>query len=95
WEMIDRILAAGGEPPCTRTISAGMASFAGGVLELVYRVLPLGDEPPMTRFAAHQLSTAHWYDISAARQDLGFEPRVSTDEVLERLAAHLREFPVD
>ncbi len=95
WEMIDRILAAGGEPPCTRTISAGMASFAGGVLELVYRVLPLGDEPPMTRFAAHQLSTAHWYDISAARQDLGFEPRVSTDEGLERLAAHLREFPVD
>jgi nucleoside-diphosphate-sugar epimerase len=95
WEMIDRILAAGGEPPCTRTISAGMASFAGGVLELAFRVLPLGDEPPMTRFAAHQLSTAHWYDISAARRDLGFEPRVSIDEGLERLAAHLREFPVD
>ncbi len=95
WEMIDRILAAAGEPPCTKSISAGLAAFAGSVLEVVYTVLPLGDEPPMTRFAAHQLSTAHWYDVSAARRDLGFEPRVSIDEGLERLAAHLAEHPVD
>ena len=46
------------------------------------------DEPPLTRFAANQLATAHWYDLSAARRDLGYVPRVSTAEGLERLKQH-------
>jgi nucleoside-diphosphate-sugar epimerase len=45
----------------------------------------------MTRFVARELATAHWFDISAARRDLGYAPRVSTAEGLERLAAWLRQ----
>ena len=41
----------------------------------------------MTRFLARELATAHWFDISAARRDLGFEPAVSIDEGLRRLAS--------
>ena len=44
-------------------------------------------EPAMTRFVATQLSTSHWYDITAARRDLGYEPAVSVEEGLRRLAA--------
>ncbi len=47
------------------------------------------DEPPMTRFVATQLSTDHYYDISAARRDLGYQPAVSIDEGLARLQAAL------
>ncbi len=90
WEMIDRILEAGGVGPVDKSISPGLAVFAGSVLELAYKVLPLSGDPPMTRFLAVQLSTAHWYDISAARRDLGFEPRISIDEGLRRLAADLQ-----
>ncbi len=43
----------------------------------------------MTRFVARELATAHWFDISAARRDLGYVPRVSTEAGLERLAAWL------
>ena len=43
-------------------------------------------EPPMTRFMAHQLSTAHWYEIGAARRDLDYEPSISIEEGLARLA---------
>ena len=43
----------------------------------------------MTRFLAEQLSTAHWYDLSAARRDLGYAPRVTVREGLERLALDL------
>ena len=39
----------------------------------------------MTRFVAKQLSTAHWYDISAAKRDLDYVPLVSMDEGIHRL----------
>ena len=90
WPFIDRILAAGGLPPLTRTISAWKARLAGRLLEWMYWGLHLPGEPPMTRFVASQLSTAHWYDITAARTDLGYEPHVSIDEGLRRTAEWLR-----
>lgn len=89
-EMINRMLAAAGQPPVDRRISTGMARTVGAVLELVYRLRGTEDEPMMTRWLADQLSSAHWYDLSAAQRDLGYRPKVSLDEGLERLAASLR-----
>ena len=54
-------------------------------MEAVYTLFQIEAEPKMTRFLAKQLSTAHWYDISAAKRDLGFEPSVSIGEGLRRL----------
>ena len=36
----------------------------------------------MTRFVAQQLSTDHWYDISAAEREFGFVPEISIEEGL-------------
>jgi nucleoside-diphosphate-sugar epimerase len=47
----------------------------------------------MTRFLARELATAHWFDIGAARRDLGYEPAVSLEEGLRRLERHLRAAP--
>ena len=44
----------------------------------------------MTRFLAAQLATSHWFDISAARRDFGYEPAISTAEGMQRLGAWLR-----
>jgi nucleoside-diphosphate-sugar epimerase len=44
----------------------------------------------MTRFLAEQLSTTHWYDISAAARDFGYRPRVSVAEGLAQTAAWWR-----
>ena len=90
-ELMNRILAAGGLPPVTRRIPPGFAYFLGAALETVYGLLGIENEPPMTRFVARQLSTAHWFDISAARRDLGYAPAVSLDKGMERLAESLRE----
>ena len=38
----------------------------------------------MTRFLADQLATSHYFDISRARKDLGYEPRISTEDGLDR-----------
>lgn len=89
-DLINKILAAGHVPPMTRTISAGAAWAAGAALELAYKLAGRADEPPMTRFVARQLATAHWFDIGAARRDLGYVPRVTIDEGMRRLEEHLR-----
>ena len=83
--MVNGILAAAGVPPVTRRISPRVAYAVGAVLEAVYRLLRIEAEPMMTRFVAEQLSTAHWYDIGAAKRDLGYVPEVSIDAGLERL----------
>lgn len=53
-------------------------------MEIAYTVLPLRGEPLMTRFLADQLATSHYFDISKARKDLGYEPRISTEDGLDR-----------
>jgi nucleoside-diphosphate-sugar epimerase len=90
WPFIDRILVEAGVPPVTKSVSAWKARLAGRVFETAYWLFRLPGEPPMTRFVASQLSTSHWYDISAARRDLGYEPRVSVEEGLKRLGERLR-----
>jgi nucleoside-diphosphate-sugar epimerase len=85
WDLVNWILRAAGVAPVTRTISPALAMSIGAVLEVLYRTLRLPGEPPMTRFLAHQLSTAHWFNINAARRDLGYQPRISIDEGLRRL----------
>jgi nucleoside-diphosphate-sugar epimerase len=89
WSFINQILGLAGLPPVTRRVPMAAAYAAGAVLETAYRVLGRTDEPRMTRFLAVQLGTSHWFDISAARRDLGYEPTVSTEEGLRRLGVWL------
>ena len=85
WEMVDQILAAAGLPPVTRQVSPRLAYAAGVVCEKLWTMFRLAGEPPMTRFVASELTTAHWFDISAARRDFGYVPEVTLAEGLECL----------
>lgn len=86
WEWINRLLAVAGLPPVEKTISHRAAKWFGRLCEATYRTFHLPGEPPMTRFLADQLSTSHYFDISRARNELGYEPTISTEEGLDRLA---------
>ena len=86
-QIVNDMLAAAGVPPVHGNLPYPVAYAAGAVLEVAWHALRLRGEPPMTRFLAEQLSTPHWYDISAARRDLGYTPAVSTAQGLRRLAA--------
>jgi nucleoside-diphosphate-sugar epimerase len=90
WEMVNNILKAGGLPPVTRTIDPRVAALAGAFLESLYRMLNIKSEPPMTNFVAKELATSHWFDITAAKRDLGYAPIVSTEEGLKRLEEWLK-----
>jgi nucleoside-diphosphate-sugar epimerase len=91
WDLIDMILQAAGMPRVTRHVSPTLAYAAGWFYETTYRLLRKQAEPPMTRFLARELSTAHWFNISAARRDLGYEPEISFEQGISRLEAWLKD----
>lgn len=90
WEMIDHLLVAAGEPKVTRSVSPRAAFLAGWVLENLHTILRREDEPRMTRWVARVMTTAHWFDISAAKNDFGYSPSVSLADGLARLTAWYR-----
>jgi nucleoside-diphosphate-sugar epimerase len=86
WQWIDDLLAQAGLPPVKRSIPTNAAYALGAVLETAYSILRKDSEPRMTRFLALQLGKSHYFDISRARRDFGYEARVSTNEGMCRLA---------
>jgi len=91
WQWIDEILDLAGLPPVAKSISLPAAWRVGATLELAYRLLRIQSEPPMTRFLAAQLATSHYFDITRARTDFGYQPTISTVEGMRRLAAELKQ----
>ena len=90
WDLVNAILKAADLPPVTRTIPPLVAYAAGWVFETTYRLLGWTSDPRMTRFLARELSTSHWFNIDAARRDLGYTPKVSIEEGLRRLRESLQ-----
>ena len=90
WEWINELLRGLGERPVTKRISLRSAAAIGAACEAAWRVLRLSGEPPMTRFVAAELAKDHWFDIAAARRDLGYTPRVTMAEGTAALIASLQ-----
>ena len=83
--MINAILNAAGFESVKGKIPFRIAWLIGALLEFIYKTFRLAGEPQMTRFLAEAVATSHWFDISAAKTDLGYQPKVSTEEGLKRL----------
>ncbi len=90
WDMINAILKAAELEPISGSVSYKAAWTIGAVLEFFYRTFNIAGEPKMTRFLADAVAKSHWFDISAAKRDLGYSPTISTREGLRRLAAWLQ-----
>jgi nucleoside-diphosphate-sugar epimerase len=90
WSWINEILKIAGTTQVKKQVSLPLAYMAGSLLEGAWTLLRRQDEPPMTRFLALQLAKDHWFDISAARRDFGYQPRISMAQGMERLASELR-----
>jgi nucleoside-diphosphate-sugar epimerase len=91
WDIVNAILACADIPPVTGSIPANLAYAAGWMLEKAYTLFNINGEPRITRFVARELATSHWFEITAAQQDLAYRPRISIEEGLKKLRAHLQE----
>lgn len=89
WDWIDEVLTLAGEEKLQKSISYRSAYAIGAVLESIYKLLRRTNEPPMTRFVASQLATSHYFNLSAAKNDFAYEPRVSTEVGMQRIAKEL------
>lgn len=83
WEWINKILALNGLAKITRAIPASLAKFIGRLCEIFVQILPGKREPFLTRFLASQMSSDHYFNISAAARDLGYRPRYSIEQALQ------------
>lgn len=84
WEWVDRILKEMGISPIEKQISPKIAYGIAALFDTLYRIFQIASEPPLTRVVVKQLSTTHTYNISKAKKDFGYFPKISTDEGLVR-----------
>ena len=89
WDWINELLKKTGRRPVTRSISYRTANRLGYILEKIYGWGGIKKEPPMTRFLASQLATSHYFNISRAQKDFGYQPVVSAREGMNRLIQSL------
>ncbi len=68
-----------------RRISLRAAWALAGVMETASKWLLSYKEPPLTRYAVGTLAFSRTLDISAARRDLGYVPRISVQDGVSEL----------
>jgi nucleoside-diphosphate-sugar epimerase len=86
-EFVTELLATQGVEAPTRSMPAPLAHLMAAGGEAVWRTLRLRGTPPLTRLAYWLLALETTIDISKARDELGYEPRVTTEEGMAGLRA--------
>ncbi len=86
-DLLNGILSAAGLGPVTQSVPPALAFAVGALLEGAFWLSGAKTEPIMTRFVARQLSTSHFYDLTASSRDLRFEPRLTVAQGLVELKA--------
>jgi nucleoside-diphosphate-sugar epimerase len=84
WGMVKKICDELGLKFPTRKISHAAAHHVAAALETIYALIPTHPEPPLTRATVSMIAHSTTLDVSAAKRDLKFTPRVSVDEGYER-----------
>ena len=90
WDFINSIIQIAGHGPVQKKIPERAAMVAAGFAEWSHRIFRIESEPFMTRFAIRELCSNHLFDITNAKEVLGYEPRVSYAEGFKHLKDYLK-----
>lgn len=87
WEFFDMLCAYLRLPRIRKTVPLGVAVTAAKAIDCVWKLPFLAGRvvPPITRYAVGVITTSTTYDISAAKKDLGYRPKVDSVTGLKRL----------
>jgi len=78
-ELVDLMAEMSGVPKPEKTLPYGLLRVACGLFSVLGKVGLLRN-PPITKVGLRFLGTSRFIDISRARQELGYEPRVQARE---------------
>lgn len=84
WRVIDRLADALSLPRPRKRVPKPLALALAGAVEAFHRRLRPDVEPPLLRYGVELLSVDMTLDISRAREELGYSPRVGMDEALDK-----------
>lgn len=73
-------------PPRYLKANATVFYGLGALLEGICRVLPGRPEPPLSRYMVSTIAYSQTLDITRARAELGYEPRVDVEQALAAFA---------
>jgi len=94
WWWIEEVLRFKGIALPNTKVSKSLAYTAAGLSEVMAR-LGLIKTPSLTRFLVSEMSSSHYFDISKAKKELGYMPRFSIKQALERTFARLKNCPAE
>jgi nucleoside-diphosphate-sugar epimerase len=84
WDLLNKTAEAFGYAALQKHIPYRAADALARIFETVCALLPNQPEPPLTRYTVGILAVSFTLDISAARQELGYRPRISIEEGIEK-----------
>jgi nucleoside-diphosphate-sugar epimerase len=91
WKLIERICDELGYTHPQRKITYKTANAAASALELIYSLMPYSPEPPLTRVSVSMMANSTTLDISAAKAELGYQPKISVEEGVQRFLKWWKE----
>jgi Nucleoside-diphosphate-sugar epimerases len=83
WDFINEILVRYNLPKITQKVPASAAFYIGLLFESWYKFFRINGEPPMTRFVSLQFSRSHYFSHQKAKNDFGYEPKISIEQALD------------
>jgi nucleoside-diphosphate-sugar epimerase len=85
--FLNGLLRAAGFPAETRRVSAGVARLLASTAPLRHALM--GSDPLVTADSLALFGQSAWFNIAAARRELGYAPRVGMAEGFARVSSHL------
>ena len=85
WPWLNNLFSELGVPEVKRKLPLRLARFAGGILENIHKAFNIQSDPLITRFIASELALDHYYDISRAKADFGYQPSMDMNAVTKIL----------
>lgn len=89
WKWVNAVFEKLKIPPIKKKLPFKLVYCMGAVFEFFNQLFKLHSEPPMTRFVATELAKDHYFDISAAKRDLGYEPKKDLEGEMKEMAEYL------
>ncbi|MCB0192958.1 MAG: NAD-dependent epimerase/dehydratase family protein [Anaerolineae bacterium] len=91
WSWVNDLFRRLGVPPVTKKIPLSLARALGRAMEFAYSTFNLKGEPRVTRFLANELALTHYYDISRAKRDFGYQPQFSMEESVQKTVDYFKK----